>query len=106
MTELVITKCIAPNCEREISLDSALCRICRDKLRRAEAGILRDAGNTVGRDMRQFEALMYHEDDVTLEGVLDRPRLLTAEDIAHRMVKPVKWVRGWLRKFKDDMYRG
>lgn len=101
MTELV-RKCIAPDCERPAAPDSALCDLHREKLQKAEKEILRNAGNRIARELRQFERLMYAEDTVTLEGVLDYPRPLTVEDIAHRMVWPEKDVRRMLRKFKDD----
>lgn len=106
MTDAALTKCIAPNCPHDAAIDSALCFFHKEQLQRAEAQILRTAGNTIERDLRQFERLIYHEDNVTLEGVLDHPRLLTAADIANRMVWPIERVRYWLRKFKEDAYRG
>lgn len=106
MNEEGVTICIAPNCEREIALNSPLCSIHKEQLQKTEEAILKDAGATIRRDMRQFERLIYHEDDVTLEGVLDHPRLLTAADIANRMVWPVKKVRQMLKKFREDEYRG
>lgn len=102
MTELIVPKCIAPNCEWPAAPDSALCTHHKEKLQKIEEEILREAGNKIRRELRQFERLMYAEDTVTLEGRLDYPRLLTVEDIAHRMVWSVKEVRRMLRKFKDD----
>lgn len=52
--------------------------------------------------MRQFERLMYLEDNVTRDGKLEYSRPLTVGEIAHRMVWSVKKVRQMLRKFKDD----
>lgn len=102
MTELAVRKCIAPNCDWDAVPDSALCDYHKEKLQKAEEEILRNAGNKITRELRQFERLMYAEDTVTLEGVLDYPRPLTVEDIAHRMVWSEKDVRRMLRKFKDD----
>lgn len=102
MTELAVPKCIAPNCEWHRTPKSALCDFHQEKLQKIEEEILREAGNKIRRELRQFERLMYAEDTVTLEGRLDYPRLLTVEDIAHRMVWSVKDVRRMLRKFKDD----
>lgn len=85
-----MTKCIAPNCEWEAALDSALCTEHKQKLQRVEADLLRDATRKIRAEMRQFEKLIYIE-----------PPLHSAE-IAHRMVVPVKKVRELLRRFKDD----
>lgn len=102
MTEIAVSKCIAPNCDWPAVPDSALCAFHLEKLQRIEDEILHEAGNKIRRELRQFERLMYTEDTVTLEGRLDHPRLLTVEDIANRMVWSVKDVRRMLRKFKDD----
>lgn len=102
MTEPAVAKCIAPNCEWDAAFESALCEYHKRKLQKAEAEILRNAGDKIRRELRQFERLMYAEETVTLEGIQDYPRPLTVEDIAHRMVWSVKDVRKMLRKFKDD----
>lgn len=102
MTEIVVGKCIAPNCEWDAIPDNALCAYHREKLQKVEEEILHNTGNKITRELRQFERLMYAEDRVTLEGVLEYPRPLTVEDIAHRMVWSEKEVRRMLRKFKDD----
>lgn len=102
MTELAVRKCIAPNCDWPALPEEALCEYHKEKLQKAEEGILRDASSRIARELRQFERLMYHEDNVTLEGVLRFPRPLTVEDIAYRMVWSEKKVRQMLRKFKDD----
>lgn len=101
-----LAKCIAPSCPRDAAIDSALCFFHKEQLQKAEAEILRTAGNTIKRDLRQFERLIYHRDTVTLEGISEHPRLLSAADIAYRMVWPIKKVHYWLRKFKEDAYRG
>lgn len=90
MTDAVLTKCIAPNCEREASLNSPLCLIHKEQLQRTEASILKDATRIIRADLRQFERLSYIE-----------PPLHSAE-IAFRMAVPVREVRKMLRKFKDD----
>lgn len=102
MIEVTVPKCIAPNCDWPAIPENALCAYHKEKLQRIEEEILQNAGNKIGRELRQFERLMYAEDTVTLEGVLEYPRLLTVEDIAFRMVWPTKEVRKMLRKFKDD----
>lgn len=106
MTEIAITRCIAPNCEQPAIPNNALCAFHRERLQRIEDDLLVGATRKIRSEMRQFERLMYTEDDVTLEGKLEHPRLLTAENIAHRMVWPIKKVRQMLHKFKDDEYRG
>lgn len=88
MTELVVLRCIAPNCGQP-AID-ALCAYHREKLQRIEDELLSDAGRQIRADMRQFERLLYIE-----------PPLHSAE-IAYRMPMSVKKVRTWLRKFKDD----
>lgn len=90
MTEPVITKCIAPNCEREAALNSPLCHIHREQLQRTEVNLLRDAGRMIRSDLRQFERLSYIE-----------PPLHSAE-IAFRMAVPIREVRKLLVRFKDD----
>lgn len=85
-----MTKCIAPNCELEPALDSALCRIHKEELEKTEADILKDAGRTIRADLRQFERLLYIEPP------------LSAAEISHRAVMPMKEVRRLLTKFKDD----
>jgi hypothetical protein len=90
MTEITISKCIAPNCEREAALNSPLCLIHKEQLQKTEANLLRDATRIIRADMRQFERLIYIE-----------PPLHSAE-IAFRMAVPVKEVRKLLQKFKDD----
>lgn len=90
MTEAVLTKCIAPNCEREAALNSPLCRIHKEQLQRTEANILGDATRWVKLEMRQLERLRLVE-----------PPLHSAE-LAHRMAWSMKKVRQMLRKFKDD----
>lgn len=90
MTEAVITTCIAPNCEREVALNSALCSRHKEELQRTENAILTDATRTIRADMRQFERLSLVE-----------PQLHSAE-IAFRMAEPIRRVRQWLKKFRDD----
>lgn len=102
MTETVESKCIAPNCSSPVAINSALCILHKERLQRVEDQILHEAGKKIRRELRQFERLMYMEDTVTLAGKSEFPRPLTVEDIAHRMVWPMKKVRQMLRKFKDD----
>lgn len=99
-------KCINATCEREAALNSPLCRIHKEQLEKAEANILRDATRVIRSEIRQFERLIYHRDNVTLDGISEHPKLLTAADIAYRMVWPEKRVCEWLRKFDEDAYRG
>lgn len=95
-------KCIAPNCQQPAALNSALCVYHKGLLQKIEGELLTSAGRKIRAEMRQFERLMYLEDDVSRDGQAARPKPLTVEDIAHRMVWPVKKVRQMLRKFKDD----
>ena len=90
MTELLIPKCIAPNCEQPAIPDNALCAYHREKLQMIEDDLLADAGKQVRADMRQFERL-----------ILVEPPLHSAE-IAHRMPWPMRKVRAMLKKFKDE----
>ena len=90
MTELLIPKCIAPNCEQPAILGNALCAYHREGLQRIEDELLADAGRKIRADMRQFERL-----------ILIEPPLHSAE-IAHRMPMPMKEVQKMLKKFKDD----
>lgn len=90
MTEPALTKCIASDCEREAALDSALCRIHKERLRKTEASLFRDATRSIRSDLRQFERLLYVE-----------PPLHSAE-LSHRTALPMKEVRKLLRRFKDD----
>lgn len=86
----VITKCIAPNCEREAALNSPLCLIHKEQLAKTEGNILKDATRWVRLEMRQFERL-----------ILVEPPLHSAE-LAHRMAWPMRKVWQMLKKFKDD----
>lgn len=90
MTEPIIVKCIAPNCEWDAAIDSSLCFFHKEQLQKAESAILTDATYTIRLKMRQFERLLYVE-----------PPLHSAE-IAFRMAEPVREVRRLLKKFKDD----
>lgn len=90
MTDAVLTKCIAPNCDRHAVLGSALCRSHTRQLKQAEDAILTDATRKIRAQVRQFERLSLVE-----------PPLHSAE-IAHRMAEPMRVVRGLLKKFKDD----
>lgn len=90
MTDAVLSKCIAPNCEREAALNSPLCFFHKEQLQKTEANLLKDATRWVKLEMRQFERLMLVE-----------PQLHSAE-IANRMPWPIKKVRQMLRRFKDD----
>lgn len=83
-------KCIAPNCSQDAVIDSALCFFHKEKLEKAEAGILADASRQIRAEVRQFERLSLVE-----------PPLHSAE-IAHRMAEPISKVRRWLKKFRDD----
>jgi hypothetical protein len=94
--------CIAPDCDWPAVPESALCWRHKEKLQKVEEGILRETGDKIRRELRQFERLMLCEDDVTRAGQLKYPQPLTVEDIAYRMVWPEKKVRQMLRKFKDD----
>lgn len=102
MTEPIEAKCIAPNCQQPAAAESALCVYHKGLLQKVEAQLLADAGKKIRAEMRQFERLMYLEDNVTRDGKLEYSQPLTVEEIAHRMVWPVKKVRQMLRKFKDD----
>ena len=90
MAELLIPRCIAPNCEQPAIPDNALCAYHREILQRIEEDLLADAGRKIRADMRQFERL-----------ILVEPPLHSAE-IAHRMPWPMKKVKEMLRRFKDD----
>lgn len=90
MTELVVPKCIAPDCGQPAMPEDALCSYHREKLQRIEEDILKEATRWVKLEMRQFERL-----------ILEEPPLHSAE-IAHRMPWPMKKVRQMLRRFKDD----
>lgn len=90
MTEVIVPKCIAPNCEWPAAPEDALCAYHREKLQRIEDEILSSATRNIKADMRQFEQLLYIE-----------PPLHSAE-IAHRIVMPIREVKKLLRKFKDD----
>lgn len=87
MTE---AKCIAANCEQPAAVGSPLCKWHKDQLQKIEDDILADATRKIRADMRQFERL-----------ILVEPQLHSAE-IAFRMPMPVKKVRQWLKRFKDD----
>lgn len=102
MTDLVEPKCIAPNCQQPAAVESALCSYHKELLKKVEGEILLSATRNIKAEMRQFERLMYLEDDVNQDGKLEYQQPLTVEEIAHRMVWPVKKVRQMLRKFKDD----
>lgn len=90
MTELAVSKCIAPDCGQPALPEDALCAYHREKLQRIEDELLADAGKKIRADMRQFETLLYVE-----------PPLHSAE-MAHRMAAPVREVRKLLHRFKDD----
>lgn len=85
-----MTKCLALGCTLNAAEDSPLCPEHREKLRKAEEGILTDATRVIKMEMRQFERLMLIE-----------PPLHPAE-ISFRMVWPIRKVQRTLRKFKDD----
>lgn len=84
-----MTKCIVNACQED-AYDSALCRYHGEKLQRAERLALEDAPRRIGVELRQFERLMYEEPP------------LSVDELAFRMVWPVKDVTWLLRKFKDD----
>lgn len=90
MTEIALTKCIAPNCKREAKLNSPLCDIHDEQLRKTEASLLKDATRSIRSDLRQFERLLYVE-----------PPLHSAE-LSHRTVLPMREVKKLLKKFRDD----
>lgn len=90
MTEDGVTICIAPNCEREVALNSPLCPAHKTELQRTEDAILTDATRNIRAQVRQFERLSLVE-----------PPLHSAE-ISFRMAEPMKVVRRLLRRFKDD----
>lgn len=83
-------KCIAPNCEREAAIDSALCSYHKQQLQRIEGNILSDATRTIRAELRQFERLLYVE-----------PPLHSAE-LSHRTALPMREVKKLLKRFRDD----
>lgn len=84
-----MTKCIVANCQED-AYNEALCWFHKDKLQKAERSALEQAPRRINAELRQFERLMYIEPQ------------LDADEIAFRMVWPIKDVRWLLRKFKDD----
>lgn len=99
---MIELKCIAPGCQHPAAIESALCIYHKEKLKKVEGEILISATQKIKAEMRQFERLMYLEDNVTRDGKLEYQQPLTVEEIAHRMVWTVKKVRQMLRKFKDE----
>lgn len=85
-----MTKCISADCQQPAIPNDAFCPHHRSEMDKAEKETLKAATKVIGRELRQFERLMYIE-----------PPLHSAE-IAHRMVWPLKDVRKMLKKFKDD----
>lgn len=90
-----MTKCIAPSCDEEAKIGSALCGRHTDWLQKAEKEHLKNSTRAIHIQLRQFDRLRLQTDPI-----------LSPEEIAHRMVWPVERVRYWLKKFKDDEYRG
>lgn len=84
-----MTKCIVADCTQETN-NNALCPYHHKKLQATEREILSQASRRINSELRQFERLMY------IEPPLD------SDEIANRMVWPVKEVRWLLKKFKDD----
>lgn len=84
-----MTKCISADCQQPAIPNNAFCPHHRNQMDEAEKETLKAATKVIGRELRQFERLMYIEPP------------LTVEEMAHRLVWSEKEVRKMLRKFKD-----